>query len=78
MWCEEVHLISIACRGMAEHDEEACVFQVHVGINVYKRVASEFNTAVIIFLNSKLIELRTEVGGIVFGEEIGVASKLYQ
>lgn len=74
---EEVHSVALAGVDVAEHDEEARVLEVHVGVGVDKGVAANLHPARLVALHGKLVDLRNEVGGVVFGEVVGVGSKLH-
>ena len=59
---------------MRHHHEEPDTLQHHIRIDIEEGIASQFDLARFILLNSKLIDARTEIGRIVFGEECGVGS----
>ena len=62
---------------MTHHDEETGALQVHVGIDVNKRIAAQFHTRLDILLYGKLADLRQIVGRVVFGEEGGIGTQFY-
>ena len=62
---------------MRHHHEEAHTLQHHVGIDIDEGIATEFDTTGLVLLNGKLIDGRTEVGGIVLREESSVGSEFY-
>lgn len=62
MRSKEIHIGSVSGVYVAEHEEEACVLEVHVGIYIYKGIAAEFHLACTVLLNGEPVELRTESG----------------
>ena len=73
---QEIVAVARACRDVAVHDEEAGALQVHVGIDINEGIAAQLHAALGILLDGKLVELRTEVGSVVLGEEADVAAYL--
>ena len=65
----------VACY-VVPHDEEAGSLQVHVGVDVDEGVVAQGNAAVGDLLHGILIELWTEVGGFVLGEEGAAGTEL--
>ena len=61
---------------MTHGNEETGTLQLKVGIDVDKRITSQFNTTVWILLDGKLSDLRQVVRSIVFGEIGGTSTQL--
>ena len=40
---EEIVLAAATCIDVAHHDEEACLFKVEIGVNVYQRIVAYFH-----------------------------------
>ena len=64
---EEVVLVARTTVDVTVCNEETCTLQVHIGIDIYPRIATEFHTTVSVLLDGKLAELGNVVGGVILG-----------
>ena len=65
---EEVVLGARTTIDVTVCNEETCTLQVHIGIDVDPRIATEFHMTVGILLDGKLAELGYVVGSVIIGE----------
>ena len=65
---QEIVFVARTTIDVAVSNEETCTLQVHVGIDVDPRIATDFHTAGCVLLDSKLVELWHVIRCIVLGE----------
>ena len=74
---EEGHAVEVSTRGIVHHDEEACMLQVQVGIDVDEREIAQLLAAVGVLLNGKLVQLGQEVGRVILAEPRARGAQLH-
>lgn len=75
VWNQEIVAVTHARVDVVHHDENACAFQLQVGIDVDYRVSSDFHL-IVCGLQVELLDGRRVGRGIVFTEVAYIGSQL--
>ena len=77
VWREEFFVIAGTVEHVGHNEEEPTTFQHQIGIDIDEGVFAEFYLALRVLLYGKLVDKRTEIGGIVFREISGIGTQFH-